>query len=485
MHNKSHFEQIIWMSFLVAGISTGVVWADNIHYLNSGPAVTVGPISNAQMASSSRFNPAVTALNTDTTRLTLLDFTTNVQLQGLGEFNTVFQNMTDQIDSISATFDDFGNGDASVGDVLAGVNELEAAFDQNIEQLADSFFIKPGIVVSAPLTPFNINIGRFGALSVSASSLTQARASVLHGPISFDIDAQAVIDTNAAGDELDPIDAMRTTSSIYLKQAQVFNADLAWSHALPRIQFTDRHSIDAVGGVRATLIAYNLQKQLYPLKDLARQAMDNTDGLTQNVTDDVMQGFSSFNFNVSFDAGLTLQRDETIVGLTLYNLNSPKLNYNTLGGDCISMADSTDQEECFHAEYFASVGDIALQETHRLDPRLTLDVSQSFFDNRVAIAGVADLWKKNDLFGEQSQNLNLGILLQPKGWYWPRLRLGLGKDLVDLDPTQLGLGLSLFNFLQIDSQMTAVLGDLFSDDLTTKGNALRSVSVAASVNLSF
>ena len=120
MHNKSHFEQIIWMSFLVAGISTGVVWADNIHYLNSGPAVTVGPISNAQMASSSRFNPAVTALNTDTTRLTLLDFTTNVQLQGLGEFNTVFQNMTDQIDSISATFDDFGNGDASVGDVLAG-----------------------------------------------------------------------------------------------------------------------------------------------------------------------------------------------------------------------------------------------------------------------------------------------------------------------------------------------------------------------------
>ena len=461
------------------------VFADTIHYLNSGPAVTVGPISNAQMASSSRFNPAVTQLNTETTRLTLLDFTVNLQMHGLGEFNTVFESMSDQLESITTTFDDFGNGDASVGDVLAGVNELEAAFDQNIEQLADNFFIKPGVAVSAPLTPFSINIGRYGALSVSASSLTQARASVLHGPISFDIDAQAVIDANDAGDELDPVDAMRTTSSLYLKQAQVFNADIAWSHVLPSIDFLDQYDVEAVGGVRATLIAYNLQKQLYPLKELARQALDGSDGITEQVTDDVMQGFSTFDYNFSLDAGLTLQRDQTIVGLTLYNLNSPTLNYNSLGGDCAAIADSSDQEECFHAEYFASVGDLALQEGHRLSPRLTFDVSQSFFDNQIAIAGVADLWKKNDLFGDQSQNLNLGLLLQPKGWYWPRMRLGLGKDLVDMDPTQLGLGLSLFNFLQIDTQMTAVLGDLSSKDLTTKGNALRSVSVAASINLAF
>jgi hypothetical protein len=108
-----------------------------------------------------------------------------------------------------------------------------------------------------------------------------------------------------------------------------------------------------------------------------------------------------------------------------------------------------------------------------------------FFDNQIAIAGVVDLLKKNDLFGEQSQNLNLGVLLQPKAWYWPRLRLGFGKDLVDMDPTQLGLGLSFFNFLQIDSQMTAVLADLSSDDLTKQGNALRSASVAASINLAF
>jgi hypothetical protein len=459
--------------------------ADNIHYLNSGPAVTVGPISNAQIASSSRFNPAVTQLNTDTTRLTLLDFTANIQMQGLGEFNTVFENMSDQIDSISDTFEAFGDGDASVGDVLSGVNDLESTFDENIELLANSFYIKPGLLVSAPLTPFNISIGRFGALSVSASSLTQARASILHGPISFDIDAQSIIDSNDADEELDPLDSMRTTSSIYFKQAQVFNADVAWSQPIPSIQFLDRHGIDAVGGLRATLIGYNLQKQLYPLKDLARQASDDAGDLTESVTDDVMAGFSSFNFNVSLDAGVTLQRDETVVGLTLYNLNSPELTYQTLGGDCASIVDSSDQEECFHAEYFASVGDIALEESHRLTPRLTLDASQSFFDNQIAIAGVVDLLKKNDLFGEQSQNLNIGLLLQPKAWYWPRLRLGVGKDFVDLDPTQLGLGLSFFNFLQIDTQMTTVLGDLFSDDLTEQGNALRSASVAASINLAF
>jgi len=45
--------------------------------------------------------------------------------------------------------------------------------------------------------------------------------------------------------------------------------------------------------------------------------------------------------------------------------------------------------------------------------------------------------------------------------------------------------LSLFNFLQIDTQITAVLADLFSDDLSTQGNSLRSASASASINLAF
>lgn len=470
---------------LITAISCATVsWADTIHYLNSGPSVTFGPVSNAKIASSGRFNPAVN-LNNTATRLTLLDFAANLQFQGVGEFNSVIENMSDQIDTISTTFEDFGNGDASVGDVLSGVNALETTFDQNIELLADNFHIKPGVVASLPLTPWSLNTDRFGTYTLSISSLTQARASVLHGTISFDIDAQEITDTSDSDEDLDPLDYMRTTSSLYLKQAQMFNADLSWSRELPQINFLARHGVDAVGGLRATLIAYNLQKNLYPIKEIARQALDSSDELTEDLTDDVLTGFSDFSYNVSLDAGITLQRNNTILGITLYNLNNPELSYKRLGGDCAGIADSNDQDDCYHAEYFASVGDIALQESHRLSPRMTVDISQSYFDNSIALAGAIDLWRKTDLFGDQSQNLNLGLLLQPTDWYWPRLRLGFGKDLLDFDPTQLGLGLTLFNFLQIDTQMTAVLGDLFSEDLTTKGNALRSLSASASINLAF
>ena len=462
-----------------------VAWADTINYLNSGPAVTFGPISNAKVGSSGRFNPAVPATNSEISRISILDISTNVQLQGLGEFNTVIENMTDKVDSIGTTFDDFGTGDASVGDVLSGINTLESTFDENIELLADSFYIKPGAIVSLPLTPWNFKSGSFGTFSLSGSSLTQARASILHGPIAFDINAQQIIDSNANGEELDPIDLIRTTSSLYLKQAQVFNADIAWSGELPAIGFTSRHGINAVGGLRATLIAYNLQKNLYPIKELARQATDDSGVLLDDITDDVTGGFSDFNYNVSLDAGITLQRQETLLGITLYHLNSPELDYDVLGGNCASITDANDQLDCFHAEFFASIGDITLQESHRLTPSMTVDISHTFLDNSVAVAGAIDLWRKNDLFGDQSQQLNLGLMLQPTQWYWPRLRFGYGKDLLDPEPTQLGLGLSLFNFLHIDTQITAVLADLSSDDLSTQGNALRSASASASINLAF
>jgi len=470
---------------LITAISAAMSWADNSRYINSGPSVSLGSISNAKVASSGRFNPAAAVQTTAITRLTLIDFTANLQLQGLGEFNSVVDIMTDQIAAIETTFEDYDNGDAGLGDVLSKVASLETTFDEGIEQLADSFYIKPGVVASLPLTPWSLNTGRFGTYTLSLSSLTQARASLLHGPISFEIEAANISDSSDSGEDLDPIDFMSTTSSLYLKQAQVFNVDLAWSRELPEINFLSRFGIEMVGGLRATLIAYNLQKNLYPLKDIARQAKDSPDAVIEDITDDVLGGFFDVNYNIAMDVGIILQRKRTVLGITLYNLNNPELSYKELGGNCSAVADESDQTDCYHAEHFASIGDIVLQESHRMSPGVTVDISHSFFDNSIALASAINLTRKNDFFGDQSQNIHLGLMLQPTAWYWPRLRLGIGKDLVDPDPTQLGLGLSLFNFLQLDTQMTAVLRDLSSDDSTAQGNALRSLSASASINLAF
>jgi hypothetical protein len=199
----------------------------------------------------------------------------------------------------------------------------------------------------------------------------------------------------------------------------------------------------------------------------------------------VSDGFTDFNFDIALHAGATFEWNDTLVGITAYNINAPLLEYNSLGGDCASINNELAQSECFHAEYFASVGDIALSEEHRLYPHLTVDASQSFLNNRLAVASSFDLWPKPDLFGDRSQHLNLAFLAQSGQWYWPRLRLGIGKDLIDFEPTQLGLGLTFFDVVQFDTHINSVLGDLFSSDDTRQGNAMRSVSAAFSLNVAF
>lgn len=459
--------------------------AGNFSYIPSGPATAVGPISNPQLGSSGRFNPSATTLSTETSRFPLLDFSVNMQARGLGEFNTVIENMEEQLDTIDQTFTDFENDNASVGDVLSEVNELETTLDESVQLLADNVFVKPGAIANLPFTPLDLNFPQVGTFSFGVSSLTQGRLSLLHGPIEFDIDAQTINDAEDNNEELDPVDFLRTTSSVYLKQAQVWNLDLGYAQTLPSINFLDNLGISSTAGVRATVMAHNLQKHLYPLKSLIRATTENDSTLIDDIQDDIAEGFSDYNYDVAVDVGMTFQRNNTLLGVTAYNLNQPVLEYNVLGGDCAALASEKDRTECFHAEYFASVGDIALEETHVVRPAVTVDVSQMFFGNRLALAAAADLMEKTDLFGETRQNINVSFLAQPQSWYWPRLRLGLGKDLTDIDATQLGVGLSFFNVLQLDTSLNSVIGDLFSDDLTKQGNALRSASVSASVNVAF
>lgn len=459
--------------------------AGNFNYVPSGPASVIGPVGNAEIGSSGRFNPSAAVESTQSARFPLLDVTVNLQLRGLGEFNTVFEDMEDRLDAIDRTFDAYSNDDASVGDVLAEVNNLETTLDNSVQLLADNFYAKPGGIANLPFTPLDLNFGDAGTFSFGISSLTQGRLSLLHGPIEFDIDAQTVIDAEDSGEELDPVDSLRTTSSIYLKQAQVFNADFGYSRALPVNTFLDNLGVTSSAGVRGTLIAHNLQKHLYPLKDLIRSTTGDNSRLSDDIVDDVGEGFTSYNYDVALDVGLTFKRDNTRLGLTAFNLNRPVLEYNVLGGDCAALDSDKDQTECYHAEYFASIGDISLEEQHAMNPFVTLDLSQSFLDNRLVLAASADLLQKTDLFGERSQNLNLAFLAQPERWYWPRLRLGVGKDLTDFDATQLGMGLSFFNVLQLDAAVNSVIGDLFSDDMTRQGNALRSASASASVSFSF
>lgn len=472
---------LLSLSLLIAASSQ----AGNLQYVASGSTLVTGPISHPVLGQGSQHNPAALVNNTHRARISLIDVNLGIAVQGLGEFNTAFEELSDQLNEIDRVFTAFGDDNATVGEVLSEVNAMEAAFDTNVERLADNLYIKPHLLISAPFTPLDINLGDHGTLSVSASSLTQARGGLLHGPIEFEINAQTVNDANDDNIDLDPIDYLRTTSSVYLKQAQVWNASLGYARPLPEMALLERNGFDATFGARATLIGYRLQKNLYPLKSLARAATEDDSELFDRIAADIQDGFSDYQFTAAVDLGFSLTRGNSQYGLTLYNLNSPSLRYNSLGGDCAALATESEQTNCFHAEYFASVGDIALKEEHVMSPHLTLDANRSWLNQRLILAGSADLWRKTDLFGETRQDLKVSFIAQPTAWYWPGMRLGAGKDLQDIDATALGAGLTFFRFFHLDAAMNAVWGDLNSSDATRAGNALRSAQVAASFDIRF
>lgn len=115
-------------------------WAGNINYVNSGPAVTVGSASNSQLSSTGKFNPAAISLNTKTTRIGVAEGTLAIDMEGLGSFSTVFEDMSDQIDEVTDTFDAYDNDEATAGDVLAAVDDLETTLDENLNMLSDRFY---------------------------------------------------------------------------------------------------------------------------------------------------------------------------------------------------------------------------------------------------------------------------------------------------------------------------------------------------------
>lgn len=452
--------------------------ATNGLYMPTGTGVTAGAASNAKLGTATAYNPAATYFSTNRARFSLINAGVGLELGGGQEVYDASEVLQAQLEAVQIQLD---AASFNVGDTLGAVNDFETALNEELEAIGNSFYVQPGVSLTLPFLPLQIRSQRLGAFSVSVSSYTAAKLDVLHDEAALDIDVADLAD----GGDIDPLDFLRTTSSVYAKAGQLFNVGLGYSRPVYEVE---QFNSQVVVGARGTLVANSLTKHLYPVKDFVAALTSeegDLDEVVAKLEDDGLSTLDSFNYNFALDLGVMMTHERGHLGLTAYNLNAPQYQFNALGGDCSVLETELQQTECYHAEFFASIGDISLAEVHRVNPLLTVDGGVQFFRNQVAFAGSADLWEINDLFGRPKQLISGALLLQPNFFVIPSLRFGVQKNLADIDYTNYSLGLSLFRVVQVDASVAANLGDALSGDDSTMAGAVRGASVSAGFELSF
>ncbi|WP_119393849.1 conjugal transfer protein TraF [Salinibius halmophilus] len=452
--------------------------ATNGLYMPSGTGVTAGSASNAKLGTASSYNPAATYFSTNRARFSLFNAGVGLELGGGQELYDAGIELQERLEAVQTQLD-AENLDA--GATLGAVSDFEESLNTQLEAIGNNFYVQPGVSLSLPFLPLQLRSQRLGAFSVSVSSYTAAKLDVLHDEAVLDIDVADLAD----GGDIDPLDFLRTTSSVYAKAGQLFNVGLGYSRPVYEI---DRFNSQVVVGGRGTLVANSLTKHLYPVKDFVAAVASedgDVDEVIAKLQDDGLSTLDAFNYNFALDLGVMVMNERGHLGFTAYNLNAPKYEFNALGGDCAALDTELKQTECYHAEFFASIGDISLAEVHRVNPLLTVDGGVQFFRNQVALAASADLWEINDLFGRPKQLVSGALLLQPNFFAIPSLRFGLQKNLADINYTNYSMGLSLFRVVQIDASLAANLGNVLSGDESEMAGAVRGASVSAGFDISF
>lgn len=477
---------------LLSGVTIAVLssqaFAANPQYVPSGQATTAGGLANPQLSSSGLYNPAATYINTNTARFQVWNSSGGINLRGMGSFIQLGEDVNDSLDRFQTALDDFqddNNNSPDVTKVTDAIDDLESTLNTGIERLEGQFSSTAYGLGNVPLLPVQLNTPWLdGPVTLGVSLLLGGRGSILHGDVQFEIDEDVLTDSDA---DVDPGDFLSTASSLYMKTGRAWNFSLGYAQPIPQLNLRGAELI--VGG-RGNLILANLHKQMYPLSELIREATSDDGDINayfEMVQEDALEGLSEGDLSMTFglDTGVIVQWADAHVGLAIANINSPSITYNTIGFNCAELPTERERNGCYHADLFTTNGKISASEEHVMTPQVTVDAGYKFLNNNIAVGASVDVLPGIDLFGDTSQTMGAAVLFQPTAWYWPKARLGISKDLEDMDPTNLALGLSFFNVLQLDGSFNSVLGDLFSDESKDVANAIRGFNVGLGLNVSF
>lgn len=364
-----------------------------------GAATTLGQTASPTTINSVRFNPASGYIAVDHEDGEKVRLGYWSQFGGSIEFGKA-DNFQEDIDLLQKELDKL---DASPS--ASGAIAVREKFDALLVNFGNNGNIKLAGAVSVPGLPAAIYVDRIdGVITLDAAVSTLAKVSFLDDPL------------------VDVSGTLRTNSAIYVKGASIFQLGAGYSRSVFEMKGRGPLKGELVLGARGNVYFASLTKQVANI--------DRDDG--KNVGDLISDGMSanskdSTAFGV--DLGAVWHSDYYQLGLTGKNLNSPEMKYGSL-------------ENNASARYFS--GELALNETHTMDPQFTVDGAVFTKTKALMVSGSMDLNEANDAVGDQVQNLHLAATYFPKNPFAPVARFGYQKNLAGSELSALNFGLGLF-----------------------------------------
>lgn len=403
--------------------------------VNPGPGLTMGGGLGVTSVYAGVFNPALGSLMIapdESFRMAYApSFATDLEV---GQVDNFIDDLNDLVDIID---------EPEKAAQFGSVQSLLDRFNGALEKMGDNGYLTNSTGMHAPVMPFYWRLPvTDGTLMLDASVTTQAKASILDAPLSYD---------NQTG-------SFSTATSLYLKGAIEKAFSVGYSQPLLDKPLAEEYGGQLYAGAKLSLYNVDLSKQTFLLQKLDGKDVDKV------IQDEYDRQLNS-STNAGLDVGLAWVGQDYRAGLTLLNINQPSFDYGQLGNNCLSRTENTvERANCESAASFAQIrGDIKTLESHVKAARFLVDGEYTLLPGWTVNAA-ADLAHYDDLVGAQNQWVSFSTQYKPSIHWIPTARIGYQANLVGSELSAISLGLSFWGIITLDAKMAL-------DDVTVDGTS--------------
>ncbi len=361
--------------------------------------------------------------------------------------------------------------DNNNGNALNLAQDLQTELNNLVLTSRDSFRTNFAATTSIPLQIAHSSFGAIG-LEISAYAEGQERLLSSNKPVALDTQ-YLLANPNATTNDIIN-NGLILQTALYTKTAQFAEAALTYAYQFYAHPYLAVRNMQLTGALRVKYMQAKLRKNINSLAQLLTS--DNDVG--QQVADDIQEtlGSGEAETQIGVDLGFMLNHRYGLLGLTVYNINSPTFTYNTLGVG----TDIQAQTEQFYSDQ------IALKETVTLDPQAKLTAAVHTSGKQLMLSGSIDLNEANNLLNNPYQwasvALSYSSSISDAWWYMfvPDIRLSYRTNLADSEQSYITTGLT-FGVLNID----ITFSDLDSLQNVSEDNIPKGLGLQAGLELQF
>jgi len=393
------------------------VWSAPVN-LPAGSNLTLGNGSNLQLLNSYSNNPAMPAMTLEWERWGL----------GMGLLSSIgFGYEVGRVDNLQTDLE-------ALQKELKNQDNMTLDTAEQLKERFDSFLSQAGR---------NGYLNIYGGMELPMNPLILTSRELMGGSLVFDSNISSatsirLLDAPLKVNPLAPPSGMlETNSALYIKTAMIAEASLGYS--LPVV--VDDQSTMTLG-VRGVYYMGGLRKTLIGLA-----VADGIDAIAK----DEQQKSITLTDTVGLDVGALWQWRNHRLGLMGKNLNSPYLEYQSIGENCEGKTGAA-RDACYIAQTFAERVD--MNERWVMDPQGNIELG-IFNDGLDAVGQITlDTNPVNDALGNRYQWLTISGGYLTRSWFVPGVRAGIRQNLAGSKLKYVSFGLTFFKMVNLDVAYT-------------------------------